>query len=376
LSLDGGSGAGSLHPALTPGVWKNITPANLNIGSSFGIVGVAFDPCNRSVLYTTADQNGMWKSVNGGMSWTLLGNKSAPFNSGNTHAEYLDSPVRVVVDPKDSTHIYATQGVRGNTFGFWVSKDSGNTWDQPAGFAVLAATTAKDIGWLDVDPGDFGHVVLGSHSPWPGFGMKGNAGVMEGSNALGTWVAHPPETNWPSGTIGVNFLHDPVSGTGSGSTWVVSTDGVGIYRTVNAGTSWGKVSTEDAVHGGAFLYRAKNGTLYLGGNGFPLRSTDNGLTWHKTQTGLPYGGYYSVQGDGKYLYTTKSGPFAGPATPGQFDQPYFVSLESDGLTWTPYQGGAQTFPNGPYFMVFDSVDRILYSANWAAGLWALKVLDP
>ena len=48
---------------------------------------------------------------------------------------------------------------------------------------------------------------------------------------------------------------------------------------------------------------------------------------------------------------------------------------TDGKTWTPYQGGAQKFTDGPAAMAFDPANRILYSANWAAGFWALKVLN-
>ncbi|HEX7668973.1 MAG TPA: hypothetical protein VF395_05300 [Polyangiaceae bacterium] len=54
--------------------------------------------------------------------------------------------------------------------------------------------------------------------------------------------------------------------------------------------------------------------------------------------------------------------------------PYVTSPETDGVTWTPYREGAQKFTDGPCSMRFDPVNRILYSANWGAGLWALKVL--
>lgn len=84
-------------------------------------------------------------------------------------------------------------------------------------------------------------------------------------------------------------------------------------------------------------------------------------------------GYYQVIGDGNVLYAQESntGTHA-VGTP----QPYVTSAEDDGVTWTPYRGGAQTFSDGPYTMRFDSYRRILYSANWRAGLWALKVMTP
>ena len=63
-------------------------------------------------------------------------------------------------------------------------------------------------------------------------------------------------------------------------------------------------------------------------------------------------------------------------SPGSGNQPYSVSPEGDGATWTAYKGGTQKFGNGPLVMEFDPVNRIMYSANWQWGIWALKVVDP
>jgi hypothetical protein len=56
-------------------------------------------------------------------------------------------------------------------------------------------------------------------------------------------------------------------------------------------------------------------------------------------------------------------------------QLYDTAPDSAGTTWTPYQGGAQKFKDGPYRIRFDKVNRIIYSANWVAGVWALRVID-
>ena len=45
--------------------------------------------------------------------------------------------------------------------------------------------------------------------------------------------------------------------------------------------------------------------------------------------------------------------------PGAGDQPYSTSLETDGLTWSAYIGGAQKFGNGPLAMAFDEGSRTL-----------------
>ena len=60
------------------------------------------------------------------------------------------------------------------------------------------------------------------------------------------------------------------------NTYVVSAEGVGIYRTTNAGASWRRVSAQGPV--GPPLVTAK-GAIYWPANGGLLKSTDAGTTW-------------------------------------------------------------------------------------------------
>jgi len=51
--------------------------------------------------------------------------------------------------------------------------------------------------------------------------------------------------------------------------------------------------------------------------------------------------------------------------------PYITSPETDGITWT--DSGTQTFSDGPFDLELDATNRILYSSNWRAGVWAMKL---
>jgi hypothetical protein len=368
-------------PTLMPGVWVNITPSGVNLApgccskypnvgfnnNTFGIDGLELDPSNPYTIYIAVDVEGIWRSTDGGSSWSRLGTPP-PMPTYASTVSYIDSPLGIRVDPNNPKHLYATEGVRGNALGFWVSNDGGATWSQPPGFVAVQKMATNDVTTLAVDPNDFNHALIGSHSPW----ASGTAGIMETKDGGQTFVLHPPA--WTAtGTIGINFFSDPALGIGNGQTWVVFTDGSGIWRTTDGAGHWTMVSSLGSIHGGNNdLYFTKAGVAYAGANHNMARSTDQGLSWTAIGQSTP-DGYYQVIGDGNVLYAAISNTGKATTAPVTF----VTSPETDGLTWSPYQGAAaaaQTFDDGPASMRFDAVNRILYAACWDSGLWALKVI--
>jgi photosystem II stability/assembly factor-like uncharacterized protein len=356
-------------PKLTPGVWTDITPPAPGFAQTFGLSSVEVSPVDPNVIYVPIDTLGLWKTTDRGSTWKRLGDPGS-FRPGSLTQTYLDSPIRVQVDPGDPNHLIATQGVRGNTLGFWVSHDAGNTWKMPQGFVVAAKQATNDITQMAVDPTNFQHILLGSHSRWA---AAPTAGIMETKDGGQTWLLHAGVAGWPDGSVGLNFLYNPSKRQGDPDTWIVATDGDGFWRTTNAGATWVKVADFNSSHGGSLIYYAKDGTVYSGAAQFPVRSHDNGATWEQVKDGLSYFYYYTVYGDGDTLYTQLS--YTG-SNAGQGPQPYMTAPEATGGPWTPYQKGAQKFSDGPFMMRYDAVNQIMYSANWLGGLWALKVIKP
>jgi hypothetical protein len=360
-------------PSLTPGVWKDITPPGIPKGDAQYLIGQGFaiDPCNMATLYwgTTpfdAAWGGLYRSTNGGGTWVKLGDKAADSDPWDAKTTYLDEPLHVRVDPRNPQHLYAGDGVRGSTTGFWVSTDGGNNWSKSADWVA----TASRIGYIDdiydvgVDPSDFDHVLVSSHSAWAWDSAKygRSAGVLESTDGGATWIEHSPELSWGYGHA-IHFLYDPAKGIGNKDTWLLGTQGDGMWRTTDAGQTWTKTSTSDIFHGGGTVYYSTTGVVYASAYPQSLRSTDNGATWTEVGVG---GGTTCVYGDGKLLYTA-------PAY-SRGAQPFVVSPETDGITWTPYKGGAQPFQDsGPYEMAFDPTNGILYASMWFQGVWALKV---
>lgn len=366
----------------TIGVWTDITPPGLNLNphdftDSFGIIWTQVDPNNNNNVYCCVDQKGFWKSTNKGLpgSWTLVGSSAGPYTGPDTGRTYFDSPFSLRI-PKTSqgTRWYMSCGVRGSNLGFWYSDDFGVTWNCSPGFRSVAPT--YDVTCFDVDPSDWNHIILQSHSGWPGF--SGGAGVLESFDGGITWTAHAPPAAWKEpGTAGIHFLYDLPSGQGNSSRWlcginadVVPVDlGGGQWLSTNSGASWTRVSTNPTIHGGQSHYYATNGKVYVGAYQYPLVSADNGNTWAQV-TGLPVHYYYGVWGNGTTLFSglSSTGDNGGYSP----DQPMETSLETDGVTWAKAVGDNVTHADGPYNQDTARDNKIQYSSHWASGLWALK----
>jgi hypothetical protein len=185
---------------------------------------------------------------------------------------------------------------------------------------------------------------------------------MESTDGGETWITHaPPNNPWAVGTKGVYFLYHPKTKQGDSKTWLVTDNG--FWRTTDAGATWTKVSDGISPHGTNEFYYSAKGDLYAGEAGHLERSTDNGLTW-KPVANLPYQTYYALTGDGNQIFTMPDG--YPPATG------YWTSPDSDGAKWSLYADTTKP-TRGPIRMRFDQVNRIVYSTNWDAGVWALKL---
>jgi hypothetical protein len=355
--------------------WTNITPPGLGLNPDgpfppFGVDWVEVAPSNGNIVYCCVASTSLYRSNDGGLTWASVGgNPPFPSNFGST-TTYFDAPWSIRIDPNNVNNMYVTQGVNGTTQGFWKSTDGGVNWTKPAGFiSAAAATGTQDVTQMGINPTNFNHILLSSHQNWSGMGLS-NAGILESTDGGLTWTTHAPVSTWPSGTQPPFFLYDPPSGQGNASTWLIATNGNGYWKTTNAGGSWTQVSTDDCTHGGNQIFYAPNGKLYSGGRTLPLISTDNGSSFARITNGLPVWSYYAVFGANGTLYTQLS--FTGGNQYGGGHQPYMVSNINDGLTWTAFQGGAQTFGDGPMNFVYSPQTGVLYSSNWASGLWALQ----
>lgn len=350
------------NPNLTPGVWKNITPPGVDFSQYLGgTCCITFDPSNPSTLYLGTEGYGVWKSNDGGATWFHPGDTGCTY-ADTTH--YLGYPVRLAVDPQNSKHLYACDGVRQCDIGFWVSNDGGSTWVMPAGIVTASKTTTSDLTRWAIDPTDFNHILIGSHQNWSGLT---NAGVIESFDGGKTVTLHQPIDSFTSASMGIAFLYNPALGLGNNRTWLCGNENNGLWRTTDAGANWTHVFTGYTAHGGNEIFYTKSGRIWSGMGQYPVYSDDNGVTWNMLpgSSNLPYGYYTAIIGDGSTLYSLRAEGGA-----------FYCAPESSGLAWTAYNGGAQTFSAGANPFVYDPTNRIVYVALNGAGAWALRVIDP
>ncbi len=92
--------------ALVVGAWTPIGPEQIpsNITSTGRLSAIAVDPNDSNIIYIGGAQGGVWKTVNGGSSWTPLTDKECSLAMGG-----------IAIDPTDTNIVYAGTGENHNS---------------------------------------------------------------------------------------------------------------------------------------------------------------------------------------------------------------------------------------------------------------------
>ncbi len=326
-----GSGEGLRRPDLSigDGVYKSTdagkTWRHLGLRDGQQINGLAVDPRDPNRVfaavmghpYGSNAQRGLYRSTDGGASWTCVLCK----NDGNTGA------ATVVIDPKNPQIVYADLWASRNPpwrlgdelqlwqdGGVYKSTDGGTTWSQlhgglpsklgRVGIAVSPSDDSRVYAWVNTSTG---------------------CGIYRSADAGATWV----KTNGEDRICGRgdDFSGIAVDPTDPAIVYVANTT---MYRSTNAGASWTGIKGApggDDYHT-IWIDPGNRNVILLGVDQGATLSVNYGQTWSSWYN-QPTAQFYHVITDNRFPYWV----FGGQQESGSAE---VASRSDDGEIWIRY----------------------------------------
>ncbi|MFI5371949.1 MAG: WD40/YVTN/BNR-like repeat-containing protein, partial [Candidatus Eisenbacteria bacterium] len=318
------------------GVWTPIGPYPIpngqttTISSSVSgrVTAIAIHPTNPNIVYIGAAQGGVWRTTDGGASWTPIFDSAASLAIG-----------ALALAPTDPTILYVGTGEANlsadSFFGVGLYRiDNADTAPvlngpfnpTPTGDVIGAKTfTGRSISKILVDPSDAGTIFVSTASGIGGLGgeafgssppITALRGIYRSTNATSGSPSFTKLTVTASASIApdvtgniivTDMVYDPTDPTGNTiDCWLygaVAALNGGAYRTTNALAATPAFTqtfvTTVANSRGAFAVNrvagvttmyvatgeAATGTTCTTGSGCIRKSTDGGVTWSAKLTG-------------------------------------------------------------------------------------------
>ncbi len=282
------------------------------LSTSASVRSIAIRPVRTGVIYAATSGTGIFKSNNGGLSWSAI-------NLGLVNTSVRD----VAIDPAKPETLLAATGTGG---GVHRSLNGGLTWAQ------VADTTASDgaIEQIQFDALDPTRVYAATldrgvlKSPDRGVTWtRINGGLTNfrtrslcvvdtlryvGTDGSGVFHTTLNDTTWHPASTGIT---SPVVGAllahaSEPSTCWAGSSGGGIFRTTNRGAFWNQLDGGLLdTYGFSLAVRPSTGTVYVG-TGFGdqvWRTGDGGATWTRADHFNWHGSVHGVVADPKSRQT-------------------------------------------------------------------------
>jgi uncharacterized protein (TIGR03437 family) len=285
--------------AAVAGQWTSIGPTAVNGGNGVAwsgrVTALAVDQHNANVVFLGAADGGVWKTTDGGNTWTALTDSQPSMAVGS-----------IAIDPQNSSVVYVGTGEANNCSpcyygaGLLKSTDGGATWTNiMAPFADSTGRAGK-IASIAVSPVNSQLLLAAVNATLPAY-QGGNlsipSGIYRSTDAGATWsvvagAGHPGShvlfnpvnptqafatvsgaygTQAPSTALGVFVSND------SGVTWTAS-NGAGSNVIPLAGA--GRIDLALAPSSPQVLFAAVSNANATAGNLLGLyKSTDGGANW-------------------------------------------------------------------------------------------------
>ena len=280
------------HANIEGSIWHFLGPTNLQVpyNQYFGVSpltgrvsAVAFDPNNSQVIYAAGGQGGLWKSTDGGQTWSWL-STSWPTLGVNC----------ISIDPQDGNIIYIGlgdyHGFLGGSYGIMKSTDGGFSWNE------IATPFIGQVGVIKIliDPTNDQTLIAGTGD------IVSTGKLYRSINGGATWSAVTTLTKsyWPAisaslPSSGKTRFYAVAAGYGGNNSSPISR----VYKSDDHGATWQSltspiqtdltshwaycVATSPTLPNNVYVLDSEHEKLY--------ESTNQGLNWSDISANLPQG---------------------------------------------------------------------------------------
>jgi hypothetical protein len=382
--------------------WFNLGPTNF----AGRMLAIDFDPTNANIVYVGGADGGVWKSTDGGNSWTPISDELPSIAVGGIAVSKTNTNIVVIGTGEPTPSIDRVGGVgilrstdagatwvttnlsygvnsghgfhhveagpngtflAGATDGLYRSSDDGATWN-------LIPSTVSGGDWYDIvwKPGDANRV----------YNVRGNA---SGGNSVKvstddgiTWakvgVGQPPSFNFGKCKLGVSgttiYCYIGFAGTGGGI--------YGLIKSTDDGANWTDLGMSPGLPSGQTWYNLicaadpNNADRVICGAVDIARSGDGGLTFASV-----LGGIHVDQHCIKYEPGSNTNLWVG-----NDGGMYRNTADGGSLSWTGKNTGLVTYQfydicvsNGPTYYIMggtqdNGTDKWSGTTTWANGIGA------
>lgn len=284
--------------------WVPISPPASNI------FAIAYAPSSPSIVYMSTSDRGVFKSTDGGNTWA-----SANANLPSSVQGYGDTAVvAFAVHPSDANTVYASMPGAG----VFKSTNGGGTWTAiNNGLPESGVNGFPDLGnpflpWaIAIDPNNPQTLYVGSSGLTADLGnitLTPSGGIYKSVNGGDSWSAS--STGLPTDNPFLIYISLVVDPSNSDNVYVGTRSmnaGLGIYKSADAGANWSAINTgiPNVVDGADTYYVNINqlaispsnpSILYAAAgvefnfanlDGGIYKTTDGGQNWAAVNTGLP-----------------------------------------------------------------------------------------
>lgn len=280
-----GDGLDWMYAFFGTGIWKSTdagetwsqTSLSHQITDNHGFHAMEANPITGTILAGATD--GLWRSTDEGDTWSRV----------LTGGHYYD----VQWKPGSASRVYAAKGGSSSGNGIQVSTNDGLTWATAGTGQPASASISKTK--IAVTPAGPGVIYAHYGSSQTG----GTLGIYRSTNDGATWTPRNTSLNisGSQGMYAVTIAADPnapLRVVAGGIELYLSTDGGVTFNETGDGDPLGDETAVHWDHHAIAWEPGPTSRLWVGTDGGPWESTDQGVTWSPRRDGLVTTQYYDV----------------------------------------------------------------------------------